>query len=529
MQGVPHPINDPALVSYHRPEVIRILPSLELASDCWYLLDGTFQDSRGGVRDLKAKYLKQEDGEPNRAYEGRLMRSTYAPVYRDSIRAYAGLLSRFQIVDGPASMLQAEKNIDLQGESLQSFWNKCDEKALRDGGVYVMVDMTPDDEEQNFFDEQTVGRRPYLLLIDRKDVINWSVTYENGRERISHATIRQIRQNVQPGSYGVELEAIYHVVRPGLVETYRMEKNGMQWRQVKEREIATSIPVVPIAWYGATASRFATGDIPLNGLAQLSIQHFQMRSDLHELIHKCAMPVPVRTGAKIGPDGQPLPLVLGPNTAVDLDAEGGKFEFAEPSGRSLERHQAEIRHVEELMDRSSLNFLYGAEVKTATEASLRAAQVASKVASLVRNKTSSFNLVMRLWAVYNGEVDQINQESGISMNDSLINKPMDASDVAQLVNLYSQGLVSKRTVLDELQRGGVLDPDLKVEDELSRVEEDHQSQLDQMIEDEEKMAEMSDTTAPEVGDPPINGDSDGQPIPDVETPERVQASSSRAQ
>ena len=44
------------------------------------------------------------------------------------------------------------------------------------------------------------------------------------------------------------------------------------------------------------------------------------------------MPVPVRTGAKTGPDGQPLPLILGPNTAVDLDTEGGKFEFAEPSG-----------------------------------------------------------------------------------------------------------------------------------------------------------------------------------------------------
>ena len=50
-----------------------------------------------------------------------------------------------------------------------------------------------------------------------------------------------------------------------------------------------------------------------------------MRSDLHELIHKCAMPVPVRTGAKTGPDGQPLPLILGPNTAVDLDTEGGEF------------------------------------------------------------------------------------------------------------------------------------------------------------------------------------------------------------
>ena len=62
-----------------------------------------------------------------------------------------------------------------------------------------MVDMTPDDEEQELFDEQSAGRRPYLLMIDRKGVINWSVKYENGRETIGHATIRQIGQNVQAG------------------------------------------------------------------------------------------------------------------------------------------------------------------------------------------------------------------------------------------------------------------------------------------------------------------------------------------
>jgi len=529
MQGVPHPINDPSLVSYHRPEVVRILPSLQLASDCWYLLDGTFVDDKGLAKDLKSKYLMQEDGEPNRAYYGRLSRSTYTPIYRDSIRAYAGLLSRFQVIGAPASMDNAEKNIDLQGESIQSFWNKCDEKALRDGGVFIMVDMTPGESEENFFDEQSIGRRPYMLMIERKDVINWSVTYENGREKLAHATIRQIRQKIEPGSFGVELEAIYHVCRPGSVETYRLERNGREWRQIKEREVATSLPVVPIAWYGATVSRFASGDIPLNGLAELSIQHFQMRSDLHELIHKCAMPVPVRTGAKIGPDGQPLPLILGPNTAVDLDTEGGKFEFAEPSGRSLERHQAEIRHVEGLMDRSGLNFLYGAEVKTATEASLRAAQVASQVSSLVRNKTSSFNLVMRFWAAYNGEINQINNESGLAMNDSLINKPMDASDVAQLVNLYSQGLVSKRTVLDELQRGGVLDPDLKVEDELQRTEQDRMDQIEQPPNDQSIVAEVNEAVSRGSDNRSANNQIDGQPNADIQTPEKVQASAARSQ
>ena len=104
MLGVPHPTNDPSLVSYHRPELVRQLPALELAHHCWHLLDGTFADSTGTTKNIKEKYLSQEPAEPRAAYEARLTRSTYAPIYRDSIRAYAGLLNRFQLVDTPASV-----------------------------------------------------------------------------------------------------------------------------------------------------------------------------------------------------------------------------------------------------------------------------------------------------------------------------------------------------------------------------------------------------------------------------------------
>ena len=189
---------------------------------------------------------------------------------------------------------------------------------------------------------------------------------------------------------------------------------------------------------------------------------------------------------------------------MDLPAEGGEFNFAEPSGKSLERHQQEIEHVEELMDRSSLNFLYGANVKTATEASLRASQVASSVSALIRNKSAMFGAVMRLWAWYAGETEQITPESGISMNDSLINKPMGASEMAQLVNLYSNDLLSKKTVLDELQRGGVLDPDLIVEDEMERIDEDKEAEhqlahdeAEQKLGEDLKRAEEFQKRAPE--------------------------------
>ena len=482
MHGIQHPINDPELVSYHRPELVRTLPQLERSLDCWGLMEG----------ENKAKYLHREPAEPNGAYKARLERATYTPIYRDSIKSYAGLLSRFQVMDAPPSMEANDANVDMQGSSMQAFLTHVDEMVLRDGGAFIMVDMLPENGADNFFDQMNDGRHPYFVSLQRSDVINWHVSYDRGIESLEHVTVRHLVATPSPeGRFGSVVEPVYYVMTPGKVEVYKVVKSdASRWSNQLIESRSTSLPIIPLVWYGASTTRFAQGDIPMDGLASLSIQHFQMRSDLSELLHKCAMPVPVRKGAPIGPDGNPAPLVLGPNTAVDLPSEGGDFAFAEPSGKSLERHQQEIRHIEELMDRSSLNFLYGANVKTATEASLRASQVASSVSALTRNKSSMFGTLMRLWAWYSGEQSSITDESGLAINDSLISKPLEASEMAQLVNLYSNELMSRRTVLDELQRGGVIDPDLVIDDELGRIEEEHADRKElEMADSEMKLAE----------------------------------------
>ena len=499
--GIDHPVNDPTLVSYHRPELLRVLPQIEQAYDCWTLLNPE------GMGSAKSKYLPKEPAEPDGAYKSRVSRSTYAPIYRDAIRSYAGLLGRFQLMDAPTSLEEHSSNVDLQGSSLQSFMTHVDELALRDGGTYVMVDMMPEGGANNFFDQLSDGRHPYLISVKRADVINWSVSYEKGRENIEQVTVRQLRSLPSPdGEFGTVVEPVYYVLTPGKVRSYRLVRTPGAARRYENQlldEVNTSVPIVPLVWYGATSSRFAQGELPMDGLADLSIQHFQMRSDLAELLHKCAMPVPVRKGAPIGPDGKPAPLVLGPNTAVDLSGEpGSDFSFAEPSGKSLERHQQEISHVEALMDRSSLNFLYGANVKTATEASLRASQVASSISALIRNKVSAFGVIMRLWAWYSGEQGQITRESGLAINDSLINKPLGASEMAQLVNLYSQALLSRETVLDELQRGGVLDPDLVISDELARLESERQEKMDKAVEEASMLIEQDPEKAQGERTPP---------------------------
>ena len=248
MHAIPHPTNDPTLVSYHRPELIRLLPQLEQAYDCWTLLNAE------GLGKAKEKYLHREPAEPAPAYKARLERSTYTPIYRESIRSYAGLLSRFQLIDAPSSLQSSENNVDLQGSSIQSFLTQVDEMALRDGGTYVMVDMMPESGADNFFDQQNDGRKPYLINIKRTDVINWLVTYERGIETVSQVTVRQLRTVQDPeAQFGAKVEPIYYVLTPGKVTMYRVAKSGpSRWENQLIDEIATTMPVVPIVWYGAT-------------------------------------------------------------------------------------------------------------------------------------------------------------------------------------------------------------------------------------------------------------------------------------
>ena len=61
--GIQHPLNDPSLVSYHRPELVALLPQLEQALDCWMLLNSSTLgggDNYGGYdrnEEVKEKYL----------------------------------------------------------------------------------------------------------------------------------------------------------------------------------------------------------------------------------------------------------------------------------------------------------------------------------------------------------------------------------------------------------------------------------------------------------------------------------------
>lgn len=470
---VSHPTDDPTLVSYVRPELRAITDELERVYDCFTLLRGD---------KTRSKYLFQEPGEPDEAYLSRLNRSTYTPTFRDAIRAFAGLLGNYQESDLPKSLEENLENVDMMGSSLSKFLNDLDQMVLRDGGAAVLVEMPEEQAIDSALEEIEQGRRPYLVQIERSNIINWRTEMLGGREIVQQAVIRTLEERVsEEGQFGTHLEPVYVLLTPGQWTKYELKRGAgdSKWQQVVIGQGPTSLPVVPLVWMGATGSKFGIGSIPLVGLADLSIQHYQIRSDLSELLHKCAMPVPVRKGAPTDAHGRPAGLTIGPNTAIDLPIEGD-FGFAEPSGSSLQRHQEEVAHVEGLMDRSSLSFMYGTGGnRTATEAALQGSQVQAQVKTLIENKESAVDLMVRLWSSYSGE--KVGTESGIEVSDSLIQRPLEAQEVQAYLNLYGEHAISHQTLLEELQRGQALSQEIDIEEEIERIEEEKKKAMEESL------------------------------------------------
>ena len=469
------PSNNPKLVSYQRPELAAIAPMLQRAQDCWHLLP---RDNTDVGRSVRANYLPQEVGEPKDAYHGRIGRSSYPSTYRDAIRSFAGLLSRFQLSEAPSTLQAALNDIDMRGSSLRRFLSDVDQLVLRDGAAAILVEMPPQDANvTSKIEEIRSGRRPYLIALERSQVINWRSHLEGGREVLDLVVVR-LEQEVPDGDYGSKNEEVFMVMVPGAYRkvTLTVTKAGNYQEQVIE-EGTTSLNEIPLVWLGATTNTIGSSDVAMDALAQLSIEHMQLRSDLAELIHKCALPAGVRIGDSMLPDGSPKPLTIGPNSVLDLP-EGGEFKWAEISGGSLQRHQEEVLHVEKLMKEASLSFLWGdSGNRTATEAALASSQVSSQVRALIEGKLSAFRQLLYFWTQYSGE--KMHQEAGISLSDSLIGKPLEANDVAQLIGLNTNGLVSHQTTLEELQRGGILDPDLNIEEELERIAAEKEAAMEE--------------------------------------------------
>jgi hypothetical protein len=472
--------DNPNSPAYVRDELRRVLPELKLVGDCWAELKGA-----------ESEYLPREAREPDAAYRGRLQRSVYPPFYRQALEGITGLLANHALQDLPATLEASQKDVDRRGNSLSAFLAMADAAAMRDGAAPILVEMPPRVTLNSAAEQVSLSASPYLVLLDRRNVINWRTELVDGRERLLQVTIREVRQ-VPDGQFGVKTEDFYRVMVPGAWAVFRVVggPGGERVEQVQAGE--TSLPFIPLVWYTPKPAPFGLGELPFLQMARLTLQHHACRSDLIELLHRCAMPVPVRVGAMITDTGAPPPLVIGPNSVVDVP-EGGAFTFAEPGGGSLAIQQQNLAHIERLIAEQTLRFLQSGEAgKTATEAALNSSQTTATLQLLVSQKQSLFEEIVRIWCAYTGE-----EPTGeMQIDPSVLQTPLDPNGISQLVNLYNSKLLSRQSVLEQLRLGGVLPVTFDVESEVATLEQEETMAMQRMIDQQTAALTNADLGGP---------------------------------
>jgi hypothetical protein len=463
-----HPGTDPKLPSFRHPILQEHSQDLERAFDAWYCLKD---------EETKRKYLPKEPAEPATAYEGRLGRAVFSDFFKAGIEAFAGVLSRSDLIEPPASFERAQDNVDLEGNSLHAFWLTVDALCLRDGGVPILVEM-PDGQPTDGANEAALKRRPYLVNRTRATCLNWRTTIVDSVEVVSRCTFLEWAEVDDPdGDFGVQYEERYRVIEPGKWTLYKLTKKADssltlevvdegQYLDAKQQPLA----VCPVVWYPAEKAGFGRGGPPLRQVVMHCIEHFQMRSDLKEKTHKCAMPVPVRKGAPPPMPGQAAtPLVIGPNTAIDVDKDGD-FHFAEPSATSLAEQRSQIEAVEALINQQLLGFLSGDSkmTKTATQAQLEGGRTQVSIKAMGERKRSVMQSILAIWCLYTGE--ELAVGAGLTMDENAYDQPLDAQSAAQLQALAGGvELISQESAVEELQRGGFNRATSSVEDEMARI------------------------------------------------------------
>lgn len=461
-----HPSNDQDLPSFVHPVLADVADDLETVLNCW-----------SGLKGAKEKYLPKEIREPKRAYEARLMRTCFNSFFRDAINAFAGVLSRYQLVDAPPSMMAAANNIDGQGNSLRSFLARADAWTLRDGGCLLMADMPPAPGDDATLAD-TRERRPHLSMIDRRNLLNW-LPADNGMPGLARALTVLEMHEVPKGLYGVEFVPRYRTMLGGRWAVFELVGKGTNWRaELVKRADGSPMSGVfrnaageemshpPVRWYPSNGDPFGMGDLPLLPLALYALDHFREYSDLKELLHRTALPVAVRTGMNAGPDGKPPPMVLGPNSALDLPA-GATFDWKEVQGGALSQHREHLIHIENLIDRKTLAFLFSGAQKTATQANLESVQMQATLQSIGEAKTSVVQSMMELWSQFSG--DTLAATAGIELDEGIFDEPITAEKLAIAERLYNNDLLSRSTMLYLEKKVGFLPPGRTVEQEMEAI------------------------------------------------------------
>lgn len=403
------------------------------------------------------RYLPRESGEPSDQYHKRIANSYFHNVFRDSIQSTAGFLNFSLNEDVLESLLEHKDNIDGKGNSIEVFFQQADIASLKHGFCLILIDY-PTETPSTLYESRQLGRRPYLVLIERKDITNGRTNHKlQSRDNpITQLTIEQ-SLIVEDGPFGEKIIEQYRVI-------------GDQWYQVWQEEEDTeipaliedgkySLPVMPIVVYsltGVSQNPFESS-IPLYDLGEMQLQLFQKSSVKDDFMRKLCPFLQVKelNPGALGDEE----ITIGPNMYI----KNCEASFISPGPEAMGPMQNDIDKLIEAMKLKTLAFQTGnARTATATEIRRDTASSEANLVNMARNKESAIQSVFNVWALWENKAGK---GGTVTVNSAVLEKQIDLAKTELYRGLNDKGIINTEQYLSLLKEGKWLPGDFDLEEE----------------------------------------------------------------
>tara|TARA_R100001443_G_scaffold15453_4_gene25282 strand:+ start:162 stop:1553 length:1392 start_codon:yes stop_codon:yes gene_type:complete len=415
---------------------------------------GLIKDLREGTQQIRAqhrKYLPQMVREQDDSYDVRLSKSVVVPFVQRIEKMLAGMLVRKPIRLDDVSDLVREQlfDVSLEGEDLNQWLFQTARQAISFGHVGVLVDAPKDGDKA----------RPYWVTYLPSDILGWRTNIVDGQRKLSQLRLRETVIE-SDGKYGEKVVEQIRVLEPGQYEIHRKKDKGdffiFDSGSMSLSEIPFSI---------AYANRLGPYESrsPLYDVAELNLKHYQIQSDLDNILAVSAVPLLTFYGFPASADE----ISAGPGEALSLPQES-RAEYVSPSGDSFESQFRRLNDIEKQINTLSLAAVMGSKLvgESAEAKHIDRSQSDATLMVMAQQLQDLVDNCLRFHSMYLNE-----PTAGSSfVNRDFVSTRLQPQEIQSLLQLYTAGTISQKTLLDQLSSGEILADDFDIEEELESTQ-----------------------------------------------------------
>ena len=416
----------------------------------WLLIEQLMKGTRG-IRQGHRKFLPQFPRESDESYDNRLQKSVLSPFAKRLELMLAGMLTRKPVRLTDVSDVVTEQlfDVDLQGNDLQQWLFNTARVALRYGHVGVLVDAPAAGQ----------NGRPYWVSYSPREILGFRTEIAEGEQKLTMLRLAETI-TVPDGKYGEKDVERVRVLTPGAYEIHEKDEKG-DYNIVDEGR--TSLSEIPFAVAYSNRTGVLESMPPLDDIAELNLQHYQVSSDLSNILSVSAIPLLAIYGFPQSAEE----ISAGASEALALP-ESARSEYIEPSGNSFDAQFKQLEQIENKINGLGLAAVLGAKLvgETAEAKRIDRSQGDSTMMVVAQQMQDMIDNCLRFHAEYMQE----SVAGSSQVNRDFLGQRLEPQEIQSLLQLYTAGTITQDTLLTELANGDVLSEDFDIEEEIEATQ-----------------------------------------------------------